>query len=125
MNKSANSTKAEKPAEGILRTNDWGTSVMYQVVCDCMDTDHMHTVDIEADEHDVTVTVYVTTTTPFWSRSRWREIWRILTQGYTEYEASIILKEQAAVNYAGALTSAAKDVKLCREQRKISIEEKK
>lgn len=116
--------KTETPAQGILKHNSWGDSVMYQVACDCMDTDHMHTVDVEADENDVTVTVYVKTTTPFWSRSRWREIWRILTRGYAEYEACIILKEQAALNYANALTSASKDVKLFREKRKKSVEEK-
>lgn len=116
--------KVEKPAQGILRHNDWGTSVMYKVACDCTNPDHTHTVDVEANEHDVTVTVYVKTTTPFWSCSRWREIWRILTQGYAEYEASIVLTEQAAVNYAGALTSAAKDVKLCREQYRMSARKK-
>lgn len=110
--------KAETPAQGILRHNDWGTSVMYKVACDCMEPDHMHTIDVEADEHDVTVTVYVTTSTAFWSRSRWREIWRILTRGYAQYEANIILKEQAAVNYANVLTTAVKDVKLFREKHK-------
>lgn len=114
--------KAETPAQGILKHNSWGDSVMYQVACDCTDTDHMHTIDVEADDHDVTVTVYVKTSTAFWSRSRWREIWRILTHGYTEYEASIILKEQAAVNYANVLTTAVKDVKLFREKRKKSAE---
>ena len=106
--------KAEKPAQGILKNNSWGHSVMYQVACDCLDTNHMHTVDVEADEHDVTVTIYAKATTPFWSKNRWRTIWRLLTRGYTEYEASIILKEQAAINYANVLTSAVNDVKLFR-----------
>ena len=112
--------KAETPAQGILKHNSWGDSVMYQVTCECLDTDHMHTVDVEADEHDVTVTIYTKVTTPFWSKNRWRQIWQILTQGYAEYESSIILKEQVALNYANVLTSAVEDVKVFRNKQSKS-----
>lgn len=116
--------KAEKPAEGILRLNDWGDSKWYQVSCDCTDPDHAHTVDIEADDHSVTVTIYATVKTKFWSRNRWRQIWDILCQGYVEYEGSIILKEQQAINYASALTSAVNDVKLFRAKEQAAREKK-
>lgn len=116
--------KAEKPAEGILRLNDWGQSKWYQVSCDCTDPDHAHTFEVEADDHSVTVTIYATVKTKFWSRNRWRQIWDILRQGYVEYEGTIILKEQQAINYASALTSAVKDVKLFKQQAKTAREKK-
>lgn len=104
--------KAEKPAEGILKLNDWGESVWYHIPCDCLDSDHAHTVEIEADDHSVSVHIHSTVKTKFWSKGRWRQIWDILTKGYLEYEVSVILKEQQAFNYAEALTSAVNDVKL-------------
>jgi hypothetical protein len=116
--------KAEKPAEGILRLNDWGASKWYQVSCDCTDPDHAHTFEVEADDHSVTVTIYATVKTKFWSRNRWRQIWDILRQGYVEYEGSIILKEQQAINYASALTSAVNDVKLFRAKEQAAREKK-
>jgi hypothetical protein len=103
---------SEKPAHGILKLNDWGESIWYQVPCDCTDPDHTHTVEVEADDHSVSVTVHTTVKTRFWGRGRWRDIWSLLTRGYVEYEASVILKEQQALNYSAALTSAVNDVKL-------------
>jgi len=38
-------------------------------------------------------------------------MWCLLTRGYVEYEASIIMSEQAALNYAHTLISAVNDVK--------------
>jgi hypothetical protein len=109
---------AEKPAHGILKLNDWGESVWYYVPCDCTDPDHAHTVEVEADDHSVSVHIYTRVKTQFWQKNRWREIWNILTNGYSEYEVSVILKEQQAINYAEALTSAVNDVKVYKEKRK-------
>jgi hypothetical protein len=38
-------------------------------------------------------------------------MWQLLTRGYVEYEASIIMTEQQALNYATTLLSAVADVK--------------
>jgi hypothetical protein len=38
-------------------------------------------------------------------------MWQLLTRGYIEYEASIIMTEQQTVNYANTLLDAVKDVK--------------
>lgn len=102
----------EKPAEGILKLNDWGESKWYYVTCDCLDSDCAHTVQVEADDHGVSVHVYTRASTTFWSKGRWRQIWQILTKGYADMETSIILKEQQAANYASALTNAVNDVKI-------------
>ena len=106
--------KAEKPAEGVLKLNDWGESKWYYITCDCSDPDCAHTVEVEADDYGVTVHVYTRATTTFWNKGRWRQIWQILTKGYADMETTVILKEQQALNYANALTSAVNDVKVFR-----------
>ena len=108
---------AEKPAFGILKTNDWGNSIWYYVPCDCTDDDHAHTIDVEADDFGVHVNIYVTTTTKFWSSSRWKYIWQLLTTGKVEFQSTIILQEQQALNYAKALTTAMNSVKLFKSKR--------
>ena len=32
------------PAEGILKTNDWGDSKVYRIACECGDESHNHNV---------------------------------------------------------------------------------
>lgn len=110
--------KPQEPAEGILKLNDWGKSIWYQVTCNCGEPDHAHTVEIEADDHAVSVHIYVRTKTRFWQQSRWRDIWNLLVNGYTEYEATVILEEQQAINYASALTKAVDDVKMLKDEQK-------
>lgn len=108
--------KPEKPATGILKQGDFGDAVWYQVACDCTDSDHAHMIEIEADESYVTVHVYVDATTPWWSMSRWKQIWQILTTGRAEMQAVALLKPQQAVNYAHALKSGAKQVMAMRQK---------
>lgn len=109
--------KAEKPAQGILKMNDWGESVWYLVPCNCSDPEHSHTVEVEADDQEVVVHIHTQVKTRWWQKNRWREIWNMLIKGYSEHQASIILNEQQAFNYANALTSAAEDVKLFKHKR--------
>jgi hypothetical protein len=100
---------AETPAQGILKVNDWGNSVMYKAVCSCGGDDCTHNIDIEAD-HDVNVTIYTQTRTNFWSKTRWSHIWKLLIKGHTDFETTIILDKQSALNYADAIKTAVKDV---------------
>jgi hypothetical protein len=102
---------AETPARGILKLNDWGSSKMYKVVCECGNDDCTHTIDIEAEDTGVTVTIYTKTRTDFWSTSRWKHIWTLLTKGYVDFETNIMLSEQSAVNYSQTLKQAVEDVK--------------
>ena len=103
--------KAQTPAEGILLRKDWGDAKSYTVTCECGGSDCAHNVWVEADDSGVTVNTYTEQKTNFWSMNRWQLIWRLLTTGYVKYEASIIMSEQQAVNYADTLKSAVKDVK--------------
>lgn len=101
---------AQVPAEGIMKTNDWGNSVVYRVACNCHDENHNHNVWVEADDHDIVVTVYTTGKTNFWSKTRWYHVWTLLTEGYIDTESSVHLTKQQALNYAETLKSAITNV---------------
>ena len=98
------------PAEGILKTNEWGDSKVYRVVCECTDAQHDHNVWVEADDHEVSVTIYATVKSNFWSKTRWYHIWSLLTKGYVDTETTLILRKQGALNYAETLKLAIQDV---------------
>jgi len=100
----------QQPAVGIYKNKDWGDSVTYGVACDCTDPSHQHDVWIEADECGVTITTYTQQKTKFWELNRFKIIWTLLTKGYVEYEASIVMTKQQALNYAETIKSAIKDV---------------
>jgi hypothetical protein len=110
--------QAQTPAEGIMKTNDWGDSKVYRVACDCGSNEHTHDVWVEADDTGVVATVYTQVKSKFWSMNRWQKIWTLLTRGYVEYEASIIMSKQQALNYAKTLESAIIDVETFRNNRK-------
>lgn len=109
--------KAQQPAQGILKRNEWGDCISYQIVCDCGDSDHDHNVWVEAEDTGVSVIVYTTNTSTFWSKSRWSQMWEILTKGYVNQEVGLLMNEQQALNYASALTQAVNDVKLFKTNR--------
>lgn len=131
--------KAEKPAEGILKTHDWGNSKWYHVVCGCGQPDHQLTVEVEAEETGVNVNTYVTVKTDYWTESAkkrydidspwlqefdwfWKSLWNgfvsrlkltwaVWFKGYVHCESTILMTEQQALNYAETLKSAIQDVK--------------
>ena len=110
--------KMQIPAEGIMKTNDWGDSKVYRIACNCGDENHNHNMWIEADEHDIIVTIYTTGKTNFWSKTRWYHIWTLLTKGYIDTESSVHLNKQQALNYAETLKSSITDVEGFRAERK-------
>jgi len=112
------SLKPEQPAEGIMRISDWGYSKVYRIACDCGSNEHNHDVWVEADDVNITVSTFTTVKSKWWSMNRWQKIWTLLTQGYVEYEASIIMSRQQALNYAKTLEHAIIDVETFRNERK-------
>ena len=100
---------SETPAQGILKIGDYGNSIMYKAVCSCGDDACSHVIDVEAD-HDVNVTIYTRTKTDFWSKTRWSHVWKLLTQGHVEFETTIVLDKQSALNYSQTIKDAVKDV---------------
>lgn len=131
--------KAEIPAEGIMKTGDYGDSKFYKVVCGCGQPDHDINFEVEADETGVNVNTYVTAKSDCWSETFvrrfdidntwlqewewfWKDLvndfarrvkftWRIWTHGYVQTESTIIMTEQQALNYAETLKKAIEDVK--------------
>ena len=130
--------KPQTPAEGILKTNDYGNSKWYHVVCGCGQSDHTVTVEVEADEMGVSVNTYATVKTDYWTESvkkrydidspwlqefdwfwkglvngfltRLRLTWDIWIKGYVRAETTTLMSKQQALNFAETLTSAIKDV---------------
>ena len=104
--------KPQTPAEGILKRNEWGDSISYQVTCTCGDANHDHNVWVEVDPdiNEVIVNTYTTQKSKWWEQTRWRTIWTLLTRGYVEYEANIIMSKQQALNYAETLKQAVADL---------------
>jgi hypothetical protein len=100
----------ETPAEGILKLKQFEDATIYRVACECGADDHDHTVWVETDSNSITVTTYTKQQSKWWSSTRWSTIWRLLTQGYVEYEASIIMTQQQALNYAETLKTAVRDL---------------
>lgn len=112
----------QTPAQGILLHRDYGDAKQYTITCECCSTDCAHHVWVESEDTGVTVTTYTQQKTRWWELNRWKIIWRLLTRGYVEYEASIIMNEQQALNYANVLTTAASDVTIFRQQHKSKAE---
>ena len=108
----------QTPAEGIMKTNDWGDSRVYRIACNCGDENHNHNMWVEADEHDIQVTIYTTGKTNYWSKTRWYHIWTLLTKGYVDTESSVHMNRQQALNYAETLKNAITDVETFRAERK-------
>lgn len=130
---------AQSPAQGILLINQWGSSKMYQVLCECGDSDCTHTVEVNADDCGVSVTIFTNQTTDFWTNSIkprydidnewlqkfdwwWKDLWNglctslrltkdIWFHGHAKYQASVHMSEQQALNYAETLKNAITDVK--------------
>ena len=110
----------QTPAEGILLHKEYGDAKHYTVPCECCSTDCAHNVWVEADDTGVAVTTYTQQKTKWWELNRWQIIWQLLTRGYIEYEATIIMTKQQALNYASVLNSSINDVEEFRVKRKIN-----
>lgn len=131
--------KAQTPAEGIMKTSDFGDSKFYKVVCGCGQPDHDIDFEVEASETGINVNTYVTAKTDYWTESlkkrfdidnpylqeldwalkdiwnglvtRLKLTWTVWTKGYVKMESTIAMTEQQACNYAETLKSAIADVK--------------
>ena len=100
-----------------MQTNDWGDSKVYRIACGCGDENHNHNMWVEADDCDIQVTIYTTSKTNFWSKTRWYHIWTLLTKGYIDTESSVHLNKQQALNYSATLKNAIDDLETFRNAR--------
>ena len=120
MSKLSTELKPQTPAEGILKKNDWGDAKMYHVVCDCGQPDHEHSLWVEADETGISVTIYATVKSPWWSMNRFKQIWSLISKGYLKHETVLTMNQQSAINYAETLKSAVKDVSAFKQPKENS-----
>ena len=137
--------KAEKPAIGILKRNDFGNSKWYQIVCGCGQEYHDHNVEVEADGWGVNVNIYATLKTDYWTETVekrydidniwlqefdwfWKDLvngtvrklkltWQLWATGAVTTETTIHMSKQQALNYAETLKSAIKDVETFEAER--------
>ena len=60
--------QAQKPAEGIMMTHDFGDSMHYNVLCDCGNPDHMisFSLELEADAWNIVLNTDFTPMSPYW-----------------------------------------------------------
>jgi len=100
--------KAQPPAMNILQTGDFPDAKSYRVECECTDPHHSHNMWVELDEDTklVSVRLYIETH----DKSFWKSLWQLMSKGRVELEADILLKEQAALNYAETLKNAVKEL---------------
>jgi len=110
--------KPQTPAEGIALRGDWGDAKSYEVLCHCGDPNHNHSVWVEADETGVSVGIHTQVKSRVWELNRWQTIWTLLTKGYVEYEASVAMDKQQAINYADAIMKGVKDVENFRNKQR-------
>ena len=139
MSKPSTEPKPQTPAEGIMKTGEFGHSKFYKVVCSCGQPDHDINFEVEATDIDVSVNTYITVKTDYWSESvkkrydidnpylqeldwtlkdvvnglitRLKLTWTVWIKGYIKTESTIAMTEQQALNYAETLKSAIQDVK--------------
>lgn len=109
--------KPENPAKGILKTGEYGDSVLYHIRCECGNEDCAHEVEVEADSMNVQVHIYHTQHTKWWELNRWKQLWQILTKGYSKMETTLVMDEQTSLNYSQALKDAITNVKHLRNKR--------
>jgi hypothetical protein len=138
--------KAQEPAEGILKRNDFGDCKWYQVVCGCGQEYHDHNFEVEASETGVDVNIGITVKTNYWGEivekhydiedpymqevdwfwkdlvngiwNRLKVTWEVWTTGAVTCQTTITMSEQQALNYAETLKSAVEDVKHFKDERK-------
>jgi len=136
----------QEPAEGILKQNDYGDSKWYKVECNCHNTEHEATVEVEADDHDITVHLYMTTQTTWWKDHCSRHfdwlpydfkyyinriinsvsfIYTGVVKGYVEHHAFISLTQQSALNFSSVLVKSMGDVEKFRAERTAKWEAEK
>jgi hypothetical protein len=120
---------AQEPAEGIMKTNDFGQYKFYSVACQCGNNDDEIRIEVEAEDTGVTVHHWVKVKTSWWdtpTRFSWingllhrvKMTYTLWIKGYLEYESWTMMNAQQTFNYAYTLKKASDDVQQFREARK-------
>lgn len=130
-----------KPIKGIMKTNEIGNAIYYQVACECNDPDDSHDIEVEASEDGITVTIYAKGVSEYHNLNLFDKtydkpfgvgpildfvnyIYRCghiiistLKNGYHETYTVTLLDNEAAKNYANTLLTAVDNVATLKENR--------
>jgi hypothetical protein len=128
------------PAEGIMKTGDFGDSKFYSIQCNCGNPDDTIVMEVEADDYVISVNLYFTPKTDWWTKlvdehhkpyysnsfifsidesirslinsfyTRIKHTYTIWTEGYLKYQQTTLLTQQQALNFADTLVKAIDDV---------------
>ena len=130
--------KPQVAAEGVAVTACYDNAVFFQVICSCGSDNCTHRVCVENNDSEITVTTYTTQSTDCWTRAvnkdfgaedtvfsqikdiavdfvngvytRVKLTWAIWFRGNAEYQASIIMNKQTALNYSDTLQKLIKEI---------------
>ena len=102
-------SKTAIPARGIMSTGSWDYADSYRIACDCTDNRHDIDVWIEVEPDNeiraITLLLYCELETPWWEQgfNRLQEAWRVLTQGHSKFQGSLVMNQETAENFLNAL----------------------
>lgn len=108
--------KIQNPAIGIMQSAEFKDTKVFQIACDCHTLDHSIHMWVEVggdtETQDVEVTFYVNTWTPPFDNilARIKSAINILFRGVDCKEHSLILKKQAALNFAATIEKTVKEL---------------
>lgn len=103
-----------------MSTGRWNNAHSFRVSCDCHTPDHDVNawIEVAQDEPHITVTFYAELWTPV--SSWWQRVkiaWNVMVHGVHRQEHDLMLREQAARNFAAALTQSVEELGGSRDSR--------
>jgi len=110
----------QTPAQGISIDNEYDEAKVFNVECECTADDHAVKMWIELDRDApyVTVTFYADFWTPvsgWWQRVK--IAWNVMVHGVHRQEHDLMLRKQAALNFASAITQSVKELEKSHDPR--------
>lgn len=116
---------SQSPAQGILLKRDFGDMKMYEIACECGNSDDVITLTVEVDDCGVAIHQYVKVKTAWWTTcdcgflgaiwTRLKLTYSVWVKGYLEYESFTMLNQQSALNYAETIKTAISEVEAFKE----------
>lgn len=128
--------QTEKPAEGIMKTHDFGDSIYYRVDCACGNEDDQIDFEVELDKEmkQVILNLWTVQKTDWWTKPfkeysssenafvewveegwfrfwnglfiRLKHTWTLWWYGYVKYYSTTIMSQQQALNFAETIKTA-------------------
>jgi hypothetical protein len=133
----------QQPAKGVSLQGGYYEAKFYQIHCECGDNEHTFDVMAELTQDDYAIEFYISMKAisdrrsdyfavmrddnkviqffkdvANWFIRRSKLTWQVWTKGYVEVYSDVMMDEQHAMNFAGILEKAAKDLNDVKDKRK-------